>query len=98
MRCQYTRDVDAGPQCPPELITEKHGRKIIAAGTIIDQQKYPITRPDHDVRAGIAIPLDDECRKACGMSTEQIAAAQKALAKMYEPTKELLNGEEHDDE
>jgi len=33
------------------------------------------------VRAGIAVPLDDECRNACERTAEQIAAAQKAYAR-----------------
>lgn len=98
MRCEYIRDVDAGPDCPIELVTVKHGRRVIATGTIVDQAKHPITRPAHDVRNGIAIPLDDECREACGRTPEQIDAAQRAVTKMYAPPSVAEEEDDDNDE
>ena len=98
MKCQYIRDVDAGALCPVELVTVKDGRRVIAAGTIVDQAEHPITRPDVDVRSGIAIPLDDECREACGRTTEQIQAAQRAVERLYTPPVTSDDGGEEDDE
>ncbi len=59
-------------------------------------QRYPIERLimlpiGHEVdvadcwkmvRAGVAMPSDDECAAAAGMTEEQIAAAQEAQAKV----------------
>ena len=95
MRCKYTRDVDAGDQCHPALVTIKNGRRVIAAGTIVDAAIHALARPAADVRAGIAVPDDDECREACGMSAQQIAAAQKAIQKWYTPQTE--EAEDNDD-
>jgi hypothetical protein len=55
-----------------------------------------LSRPAVDVRAGIAVPDDDECREACGMTPQQIAAAQKVIQKWYTPPTE--EAEEDDDE
>jgi len=98
VKCRYTRDVDAGPDCPVELVTLKNGRRVIAAGTIVDQAEHPITRPAHDVRSGIAIPLDDECREACGRTPEQIQAAQRAVERLYAPPITSGDGDNDDDE
>ena len=96
MRCKYPRDVDAGDQCDPALVTVKNGRRVIAAGTIVDAAVHALSRPAVDVRAGIAVPDDDECREACGMTPQQIAAAQKVIQKWYTPPTE--EAEEDDDE
>jgi hypothetical protein len=37
------------------------------------------------VRNGEAVPLDDECRKACSMTQAQIEAAVRANHKLYSP-------------
>lgn len=85
MKCRYTRDVDAGDLCDPALVTIKNGRRVIAAGTIVDAAVHVLSRPAVDVRAGIAVPEDEECREACGMTVQQIAAAQSAIRRLYAP-------------
>ena len=97
MQCKYTRDVDAGPLCPDALITVKNGRRVIAAGTIVDAAVHPIARPAHDVRAGIAVPVDDECREACGMTVERIEAAQRAIRRLYAPPITSEDGDDGDE-
>ena len=88
MKCRYTRDVDAGDLCDPALVTIKNGRRVIAAGTIVDAAVHVLSRPAVDVRAGIAVPADDECREACGMTVQKIAAAQSAIRQLYTPPTE----------
>lgn len=88
MRCKYTRDIDAGELCDPAIVTIKNGRRVIAAGTIVDAAVHALSRPAVDVRAGIAVPEDDECREACGMTVQQIAAAQAAIRRLYTPPTE----------
>lgn len=78
MKCQVTQNLHVHDQWDSPLITMIDGRRRVAAGTVIDQSEHPETDCVRLVRNGEAIPLDDECRKACGMTVEQIDAAQAA--------------------
>jgi len=83
MKCRVTRDLGVCPEWQSPLVTVRNHRRIVAAGTIIDQTEHPETNIVALIRNGEAVPIDDEARKACQMTPQQIAAAQAAIAKMY---------------
>lgn len=83
MKCKVTRDLGACPEWQSSLIQVKNMRRIVEAGTEIDQTLHPETNVVALIRAGEAVPIDDEAKQACGMSAEQVIAAQAALARMY---------------
>ena len=82
MKCRTTRDLHVADSWQSPLITLVNGRRRVAAGTLIDQQEHPETDCVRLVKNGEAVPVDDECRVACGMSLKQIDAAQAAQDKM----------------
>jgi hypothetical protein len=82
MKCKTTRDLHVADSWQSPLITLINGRRRVAAGTSIDQHEHPETDCVRLVKNGEAVPIDDECRVACGMSSEQIDAAQAAQDKM----------------
>ncbi len=83
MKCRVTRDLGVCPEWQSPLVVVRNHRRIVAAGTEIDQTAHPETNVVALIRNGEAVPIDDEAKEACGMSPEQIAAAQTAIAKMY---------------
>lgn len=83
MKCKVTRDLGVCPEWQSPLVTVRNQRRIVAAGTIIDQLERPETNIVALIRNGEAVPIDDEARDACQMTPQQIAAAQAAIAKMY---------------
>ncbi len=83
MKCRVTRDLGACPEWQSPLIVVKNFRRVVAAGTIIDQEQHPETNVVALIRAGEAVPVDDEAREACKMTPAQIEAAQRAVQKMY---------------
>lgn len=83
MKCRVTRDLGVCPEWQSPLVTVRNYRRIVAAGTIIDQTEHPETNIVALIRNGEAVPIDDEAREACQMTPQQIAAAQAAIAKMY---------------
>jgi len=83
MKCRVTRDLGACPEWQSPLIVVKNFRRVVAQGTIIDQSEHPETNVVALIRAGEAVPIDDEAKTACEMTPEQIVAAQSAVAKMY---------------
>lgn len=79
MRAQYTRkqyaDYDA---CTPEqrlktVVEFERGKPVhvFPAGTIVEGDEAILR-----VKTGVAIPLDDECKAACGLNDNQISALQ----------------------
>lgn len=68
MRYRYVRDMPAG-----KSILDQFPRGIIPKGTERDTP-----RGHRLCQMGIAEPVDDECRIACGKSQDQLEAAQEA--------------------
>lgn len=82
MQCRTTRDLGVVDSWQSPLIVERDGRRIVAAGTLIDQAEHPETDCVALVRNGEAVPMDEECRLAAAMSADQIARAVEARAKL----------------
>lgn len=90
MKAKVTRDLAAVPSWNSPLIktieVDDDGvlvlRRIVPAGTVIDQHEHPETNVVMLIRNGEAVPVDDEARTACGMTAAAIEAAQKAVDRM----------------
>ena len=82
MQCKTTRDLGVVDSWQSPLIVERDGRRIVAAGTLIDQTEHPETNCVALVRNGEAVPMDEECRLAAAMTADQIARAVAARAKL----------------
>jgi hypothetical protein len=96
VKCKTTRDIDADVNCFPAYVTETPaGKKIIASGTQICRDEFPLANCVALVQNGLADPADEECRLACNRTESEIAAAKEAIDR-------LLNGkglsEDEDDE
>ena len=97
MKCKTTRDIDADVNCFPAYVTETPaGKKIIASGTLICHDEFPLANCVALVQNGLADPADEECRLACNRTESEIAVAKEAMDR-------LLNGkgspeDEDDDE
>jgi hypothetical protein len=86
MKCKTSRDIDADVGCFPKYITTTEaGKKIIAAGTVICRDEFPLANCVALVHNGLASPEDEECRAACNRTACEIAAAKEAMDR-------LLNG------
>lgn len=96
MKCRTTRELGVVDCWKSPLIVESDSRRFVPAGTEIDQDLHPETNCVALVRNGEAVPLDDECRKACSMTQAQIEAAVRANHKLYSP--EETQTEDDDDE
>lgn len=84
MKCKVTRDLGAVQSWESPLVTvTADGRRIVAAGTVIDEAEYPEANCVALVRNGEGIPLDQECCDAVNMTPQQIDAAQNANARLY---------------
>lgn len=82
MQCKTTCDLGVVDSWQSPLIVERDGRRIVAAGTLIDQTQHPETNCVALVRNGEAVPMDEECRLAAAMTADQIARAVAARAKL----------------
>lgn len=79
MKAKYTRDQYADYDgCTPEqrlktVVRFESGKPVhvFPAGTIVDGDEAIIR-----VKTGVAIPIDDECKTACGLNDNQISALQ----------------------
>jgi len=96
MKCRTNRNIDADVNCFPGYVTTTEtGKKIIAAGTLICRDEFPLANCVALVQNGLATPEDDECRQACNRTESEIAAAKAAMDR-------LLSGkgliEDEDDE
>ena len=99
MKCRITRDLGACDGWESPLVTVlPNGRRVVTAGTVIDQNEHPETDCVAAIRAGEAVPVDDECQRACGMTPEQIRAAQEANTRMYSVDDDVDETEADDDE
>lgn len=96
MKCITTRELGVVDCWQSPLIVESDSRRFVPAGTEIDQDVHPETNCVALVRNGEAVPLDDECRKACSMTQAQIEAAVRANHKLYSP--EETQTEEDDEQ
>ena len=96
MKCITTRELGVVDCWQSPLIVESDSRRFVPAGTEIDQELHPETNCVALVRNGEAVPLDDECRKACSMTQAQIEAAVRANHKLYAP--EETQTEEDDEQ
>lgn len=79
-RCRACGATGSGPKithCPEckSRVGQRSGR--VPAGTILENPDVHTL-----VRLGMAVPADDECAKAAGMTPEQMKAAQHAQEKV----------------
>ena len=99
MKCKTTQDLRCDVNCHPPYITKNAmGRDVIAKGTIICRDEFALADCVSLVRNGLAIPMDDECRKACDMSQAKIDAAVAAMEKMLHPKEDEEDEFEEEDE
>lgn len=83
MKCKTIRDVRADVNCYPQYVTlDAAGRKVIAAGTVICKDEFPLADCVTLVVNGLAVPEDDECREACGKSAAELSAARAAMTRL----------------
>lgn len=68
MKCRLIRDLRLAPSAEPigEFETVL-GMRIYRAGTVLEGPKVDLI-----VQCGNAVPEDDECREACGLTAEQL--------------------------
>lgn len=99
MKCRITRNLGAVPWWNSPLVTTlPDGRRVVMAGTVIDQSQHPETNCVAAIRNGEAVPADEECERACGMTPAQIQAAQDAVSRMYmQPDEDADESESEDD-
>lgn len=80
MKCKTTRAISADVNChPPYVTTDVMGRKVIAAGTVICRDEFPLADCVKLVLNGLAVPEDEECRAGCNRSESDLAAAREAM-------------------
>lgn len=83
MKCKTIRDIRADVNCHPPYVTiDAAGRKVIAAGTVICKEEFPLADCVTLVVNGLAVPEDEECLVACGKSDAELAAARAAMVRL----------------
>ena len=83
MKCKTIREIAADINCHPPYVTlNALGRKVIAAGTVICRNEFPLADCVTLVLNGLATPEDDECRNGCNRTDAQLAAAKLAMDKL----------------
>ena len=98
MKCKTTRDIDADVNCFLPYVTETAaGKKIIASGTLICRNEFPLANCVALVQNGLADPADEECRLACNRTESEIAVAKEAMDRLLNG-KGLFEDEDEDDE
>jgi hypothetical protein len=98
MKCRTNRNIDADANCFPSYVTTAaNGKKIIAAGTVICRDDFPLADCVALVQNGLATPEDEECRLACNRTTSEIAAAKEAMDRLLSG-KGLMEDDDEDDE
>lgn len=98
MKCRTIREIDADVKCFPAYVSETAtGKKVIRSGTVICRDEFPLADCVTLVLNGLAVPEDDECRKACNRSQAQIAAAKEAMDRLLSG-KGLAEDEDDEDE
>lgn len=83
MQCRTTRDLGAVDSWQSPLIVESDSRRFVPVGTLIDQAEHPETDCVALVCNGEAVPVDEECRRACAMTQAQIEAAVRAQHRLH---------------
>lgn len=71
MRAELVKDLMATPHTKAPTVAGPNGRPIVPKGTVLEGKEL---RPWFYVQMGAAIPLDDECRIAAGMTDQEIDA------------------------
>ncbi len=98
MKCRTIRDIDADVNCFVAYVSETAiGKKVIRSGTVICRDEFPLADCVTLVLNGLAVPEDDECRKACNRSEAQIAAAKEAMDRLLSG-KGLAEDDDDEDE
>ena len=99
MKCKTVQDLRCDVHCYPGYISQNvMGRDVIAKGTIICRDEFALADCVSLVRNGLAIPMDEECRKASDMSQAKIDAAVAAMEKMLHPKEDDEEDEYEEDE
>lgn len=97
MKCKTIREISADVNCHPPYVTlNTLGRKVIASGTIICRDEFPLADCVKLVLNGLAIPEDDECRMGCNRTESQLQAAREAMADLL--AGKSIADEDDDDE
>lgn len=98
MKCKTIRDIDVDVNCFPPYVSENAtGKKVIPAGTVICRDEFALADCVTLVLNGLAVPEDEECRKACNRSEAQIAAAKDAMDRLLSG-KSMIDNEDDEDE
>ena len=86
MMCRITREgLEVSGATPSQVKGQATLRRVKANGRMVDRLFWDIGAIiDHPeayylVKQGIAMPHDDECREAAGMTPEALAAASRAF-------------------
>lgn len=99
MKCRTIRDIDADVNCLPAYVLETAtGKKVIRSGTVICRDEFALADCVTLVLNGLAVPEDDECRKACNRSEAQIAAAKEAMDRLLSGKGLAEDGDDEDEE
>ena len=70
-------DLTVGKTFDPAHIEVKDGRRYAQEGTIIEDPRAYLL-----VKQGVAVPADEECAQAAGMSEDQMQKAQHAYGRV----------------
>lgn len=99
MKCKTIRDIDADVNCFSAYVSENAiGKKVIRAGTVICRDEFALADCVTLVLNGLAVPADEECRKACNRSEAQIAAAKEAMDRLLSGKGMVEDDEDDEDE
>lgn len=95
MKCRTIREIAADVNChPPYVSINALGRPVIAAGTVICKDEFPLADCPALVLNGLAVPIDDECRAACNRTDAELAAARAAMAKLLAGAEQIEDEDE----
>jgi hypothetical protein len=85
--------------CFPAYVTETPaGKKIIASGTLICHDEFPLANCVALVQNGLADPADEECKLACNRTESEIAVAQEAMHRLLSGKGLADDDDEEEDE
>jgi hypothetical protein len=99
VKCKTIRDIDADVNCFPAYVSENAaGKKVIRAGTVICRDEFAMADCVTLVLNGLAVPADEDCRKACNRSEAQIAAAKEAMDRLLSGKGMVEDDEDDEDE
>jgi hypothetical protein len=99
VKCKTTRDIDADVNCFPAYVTETPaGKKIIASGTLICHDEFPLANCVALIQNGLADPADEECKLACNRTESEIAVAKEAMHRLLSGKGLADDDDEEEDE